>query len=128
MRLLLCADLRIGGEEEFFRAVDRFDNTFSSRYFRPLGNLETLCLVSEKHWEADKYHIFYLEVEDEKSEEFVKVCKSQLGESLNVIAPVENTYDISGEPLFKTDKFGWTNIPRNLKYRGERFSPLEPHL
>ncbi len=100
--------------------MNEFDDTFINRYFRTIGASKKKMLAGEDHWEGDKYEIFYLNSTDTNSLK-EKLEKSNFKDDINVIAEVDETYVMTGEPFYNK----WPYLPENLKKRGDSFVPRQ---
>ena len=127
MKLLIQTETtyRLYGGQSLAQQFNKFDNTFACRYLvYKLGNavLDEAMLEDEKHWESDKYGIFYVDVEDAKVDELVQNLDQQ--EWCYMVLPVDQEFNQIADPYFNKyfSKFK-DYLPSNITEQGPLFKP-----
>lgn len=111
MNILLTAARRadIGSDVS---ELNNFDQTFSDRYIK-----NSVWVQGEKHPDAHRYHLFFLNVEDEKVPDLVSAFKDKAW--CRVIGKADDEYNMVEEPLFSRK----TNVSADVKQRNWDFIP-----
>ena len=132
MRVLINTDhITSGTEVAFATYMNMYDDSFAARYLRDgieWRGTRSKKLEPERHYESDKYDIYYADVRD--VEGLIETCR-QLPQC-RVVAAVDAQYNVVGEPLYVSDEMrenrvyfgsGTFRLPHNLAVRPAPFEP-----
>jgi hypothetical protein len=90
--------------ENIASIIDEFDPSFSDRYKKvsDLGELGlSVDLRGEHFWDADKYHLFFIDCDSTKVGEFVENMKSH--DLCDYISPADDNYNACNDVLYVSE-------------------------
>lgn len=139
MKYIICTELWLGIRAERHKFIEKlceYDHTFQTRYVSQDDDLVECKLVSESHWEEDKYRIFYLDTEIEL--DIHALLDVHETSPIFLIARADDKYHVEENPLFASEHLktlfdfhssgrgvrdGFYPYPTNIRERPSDFEP-----